>query len=419
MASVLLEGDDVFEQARTAARLLGEITASLDGDALDLEGAKTLVDVFTRCERFAQAGRGVAARRVATGINWKHAGHRNPAEWLASTTGNSVGEASRELETARQLEELPETAQAFRSGELSQSQTSEIAASATADPEAEGTLLATARDGGSFRAVRDRCREVSMRASDDAARARRLHETRNARTYPSADGHVSLHADFSPEVGARVRSVLEQKTNELFRTARAAGTTELRAAYAADALSALILGETPVPSPDVRLHLDGAPLDRGYAEPGERCHIDGVGPVPVAIAKAMLADAKITVLHHDERGDITNVSAPGRTIPARLRRWIEEAYPTCGRAGCDSSFRLEIDHIVPLAAGGATAKDNLWRLCGHDHHLKTYRGWTAVQLTDGTWDLQPPDGHPPRDHPPPNRSSPDAPPGGPAARTLE
>jgi 5-methylcytosine-specific restriction endonuclease McrA len=172
----------------------------------------------------------------------------------------------------------------------------------------------------------------------------------------------------SPDVGARVASVLDQKTDEFFRAARTAGTTELRAAYAADALAALILGTTRTPSPDVRLHLDAAPFVRGYAEAGERCHIDGVGPMPVAVATAMLQDATVTVLRHDEHGDITTVSSPTRTIPARVRRWVEEAYPACGRHGCDSTFRLEIDHIVPLAAGGRTEKANLWRLCGHDHH---------------------------------------------------
>jgi 5-methylcytosine-specific restriction endonuclease McrA len=197
-----------------------------------------------------------------------------------------------------------------------------------------------------------------------------------------------------------VHSVLEQKTDEFFRAARGAGTTEVRSAYCADALAALILGETPTCSPDVRLHLDGAVLERGCAEPGERCHVDGVGPVPVAMATAMLQDAKVTVLHHDDTGDITHVSSPTRTIPARVRRWVEETYPVCGRHGCGSTFRLEIDHIVPFAAGGRTEKTNLWRLCGHDHHLKTYRGWRAVERSDGTRDLVPPDGHPPPDHAP-------------------
>jgi 5-methylcytosine-specific restriction endonuclease McrA len=193
--------------------------------------------------------------------------------------------------------------------------------------------------------------------------------------------------------------VLEQKTDEMFRAGRTAGTTELRSAYTADALAALILGTGSRPAPDVRPHLDEAVAERGYALPGERCHVDGVGPVPVTTALRMLADAKVTLLRHDAAGDITHVSSPTRTIPVPVKRWVEEAYPVCGRQGCDSTFRLEIDHIIPVAEGGPTEKGNLWRLCGHDHHLKTYRGWRAVQQGDGTWDLVAPRSHPPRDGP--------------------
>jgi 5-methylcytosine-specific restriction endonuclease McrA len=104
-------------------------------------------------------------------------------------------------------------------------------------------------------------------------------------------------------------------------------------------------------------------------------------------------------MRHDTRGDITHVWSPIRTIPVRLRRWVEETYRTCGRVGCDSTFRLEIDHIVGVAEGGRTEKANLWRLCSHDHHLETHCGGKVVQLPDGTRDLVPPD-HPGPDPPP-------------------
>jgi hypothetical protein len=126
-----------------------------------------LVDLFTRCERLSVAGRALTARRVQDAVNWKRSGHRSAAHWLASTAGVSVGAASRSLQTTRELEALPETAEAFRAGELSEAQAAEIAATATLDPSAESRLLATVRGGSSLRGLRDTCREVSMRAAEE------------------------------------------------------------------------------------------------------------------------------------------------------------------------------------------------------------------------------------------------------------
>ncbi|HEY7106562.1 MAG TPA: DUF222 domain-containing protein [Acidimicrobiia bacterium] len=380
----------VFEEAEAAAAALGRCLERLDADLVDVDGAKRLVDLFTRCERYAVAGRGATARRVAKAVNWKRAGHRNPAEWLAGATGRSVAAAGRELDTARKLEELPETAAAFRAGELSEQQASEIAASASLDPSSESRLLDTVRDGASFRTVRDECRETAMRATDDEATAQWLHDTRHAHIGNTSAGHVLLHAELSPDLGAQVRSVLEKTTDALFREARREGRTELRSAYLADAVAGVITGAITPPPVEVRLHTDLAPLVRGYAEPGERCDLEGVGPIPVSMARALVQDSRVTLMGHDGK-DIATVSSPTRTIPARLRRWVESAYPSCGKKGCDSTFRLQIDHIQGVEDGGETAKDNLWRLCHHDHHLKTHCGWRVERDEHGDLDLVPPD----------------------------
>jgi hypothetical protein len=391
----------VFERVRSAEAILEGVVADLEPGTFDVAGAKKLVDLFTRCERLSLAGRGMAARRVEQAVSWKRSGHRSAAHWLASTTGVSVGAASRSLQTARELEALPETQDAFRAGELSEAQAAEIAATASLDPSAESRLLETVRGGSSLRGLRDTCREVSMRAAEDAAKARWLHETRAARYWTDGDGHWVLHASLAPDDAARVHSALETKTGELFAAARAAGRLELRSAYAADAVVALMTGEAPSKPIDVRLRADEAALDRGYAEPGEQCELEGIGPIPVTMARSLLQDSRITVLGGDGT-DITTVSSPKRTIPAKLRRWLEATYPVCAVHGCDSTFRLEIDHIVPVAAGGTTDKTNNWRVCGYHHKLKTYYRWRVVQRPDGTRTLVPPHHEPdPPDDPDP------------------
>jgi hypothetical protein len=50
-------------------------------------------------------------------------------------------------------------------------------------------------------------------------------------------------------------------------------------------------------------------------------------------------------------------------VPAKLRRWLEATYPTCGREGCDNTRNLIIDHIEDYADGGILDEHNAWRLC--------------------------------------------------------
>jgi hypothetical protein len=312
----------VLEKVRRAEALLAEAAAEYEPGVYDLAGSKELVDRGTRCGRLSSSLVGRAARRVEQTVNWKTSGHRNAAGWLSEATGESVGAAARALGTARRLESLPETADAFRAGDLSEGQAAAVAEAATLDPASEHRLLETVRSSKSFKGVRDACREVSMRAVDDRAKAAWLHETRAMNVW--SDGHYRMDTRLAPDDGAWVHAALEAKTDELFRAARAAGQRESRAAYRADALVAL-LQHGPSKPPDVRVHVDQPALDRGYAQPGERCEIDGIGPVPVTVVRGMLDDARVVVVGHDQSGDITSISSMSRGIPIKLRRWAEEA----------------------------------------------------------------------------------------------
>jgi Domain of unknown function (DUF222)/HNH endonuclease len=381
---------NVFEEVRAAEAALSRAVKALDPGCLDVKGAKKLVDLFTRCERLAVAGRGRAARRVEDAVNWKKDGHRSAADWFANATGTSVGAASRSLGTARKLEQLPETQEAFSSGELSEAQAAEIAQAASLDPSAERRLLERARRGGSFRRLRDECRDAAVRARDDRKHAQYLHESRAVNIWTDAfDGAFRIDGRLAPDEGAFVKSALENKTNEIFEAARQAGRCESRAAYMADALVALLRGEAPVKEPEVRLEGDVAAIERGYVEPGERMELVGIGPIPVTIARGLLNDARVSILSR-EGTEITRITSPKRTIPAALRRWLERAYPMCGHLGCGSRERLQIDHVIPIEEHGPTERGNLWRLCSYHHKLKTFYGWRAVG-PEGERRLVPPD----------------------------
>jgi hypothetical protein len=377
----------VFDQLRRAVGDLEAVSRAIDPNCLDGHAASTLVEVAARGERICSAIKALGARRVEETNAWRGGGHRSAAHWVAEATGETVGAAGRALETARALEHLPETDAAFRAGQLSPTQAAEITSAAGADPAAESALLETAAGTG-VKGLRDRCREVRAGAeADDAAWARRLHVERRAHSWTDPDGVYRLEARLAPDAGARFDAAWKAHTDRIFRDARRAGRREPHAAYAADALVALA-GEGPCKPVEVRAVVDTSALARGHAEPGERCEIVGIGPVPVKTARALLDDASVTVMTRDG-DDITAVSRPTRTIPTKLRRALETRYPTCGVPACANDQFLEIDHVVPIEDHGATEIENLWRLCSHHHALKTYQGWRVVGA-NGDRDLVPP-----------------------------
>jgi 5-methylcytosine-specific restriction endonuclease McrA len=372
------------------AQVLGEleqISQELIPGTLEAQRAVELFNDAARAERLCSAIKFRLARRIEETKVWRESGHRSAAHWVADATGATVGAAARTLETARALEQLPETEAAFRSGQLSDVQAAEITSTAVSDPSAEAALLEAA-GSTSVKGLRDRCREVRAGAeADDQAWARRLHAGRRAHEWTDPDGVYRIEARLAPDAGARFSSAWKAHTDRIFCDARRAGRREPHAAYAADALVALA-SEGPCKPVEVRVTVDSAALSRGHSKRGERCEIDRVGPVPVTTARALLDDAAVTVMTR-AGDDITAVSRPTRTIPTKLRRALEARYPVCGARGCANDQFLEIDHIVPVAEHGCTEIENLWRLCSHHHRLKTYAGWRVLGQ-NGDRDLVPP-----------------------------
>jgi hypothetical protein len=138
----------------------------------------------------------------------------------------------------------------------------------------------------------------------------------------------------------------------------------------------------------VRVTVDSSALARGHTATGERCEIDRGGPVPVTTARALLDDASVAVLVRDG-DDVTAVSSPKRTIPAKLRRALESRYPTCGVRDC---AKRPVPRGRPRGPHFGRRRDEHpqhLRICSHHHQLKTYFGWKVVG-EPGNWDLVPP-----------------------------
>ena len=351
---------------------LRELVTQLGADSLSGPDAVRLVELFSEAERLCAAGRTLAAGRVQRSPEWSAAGYRTPAQWMAAHTKVTLNQAITSLETARRLEKLPQTRERFLSGDLSEIQAAEIASAANLDPKAEDSLLEAA-ESETVSALRDRCREVRAAAYADEDACERIRRGRFLRHWTDPDGAVRLNGRFAPDDGARLLATVHARAGRLQAEARRAGQREPADAYAADALVGFASGQS-IPKAVVHVEVDRAAFDRGRVEPGERCMIRGVGPVPVAVARRMARNGMVKFIERDGV-DVTRVAHAGRTIPAHLRSALEARDRTCVVPGCDMRTGLEIDHVVPFAEGGSTRMDNLARLCRFHHGEKTHRGW--------------------------------------------
>ena len=208
---------------------LEEISLQLNPVALDGRQAVAVFDDAARAERLCAAIKSRLARRVEETRVWRESGHRSAAHWVAEATGETVGAASRTLETARALDALPAIDEAFRAGLLSEVQAAEVAGAAAVEPHAEAELLEAA-GSTSVKGLRDRCRQVRAGAeADDQAWARRLHVERRANEWTDPDGAHRLRLG-SRQTRSEVQLGVEGAHRPGLCEARRAGRREPRRA---------------------------------------------------------------------------------------------------------------------------------------------------------------------------------------------
>jgi Domain of unknown function (DUF222) len=124
------------------------------------------------------------------------------------------------------------------------------------------------------------------------------------------------------------------------------------------------------------LRVDVEALRRGHVAGEELCQIDGVGPVPVSIARDLLGEA-ILKLVITKGVDVLNVTHLGRGPTAAQRAALLWINPTCAVEGCNRR-RIEWDHREDWATTRHTRLDELDGLCDFHHDLKTRCGWALV-----------------------------------------
>jgi hypothetical protein len=387
----------MFERLDTLLGDLRETAYELEQQPLNGARAATLLERAADIERIAASIRTYAARRVSESKIWQRDGHHSAAHMIAATTGTTVTSAVRVLQTARRLEELPETREEFRAGRLSEEQVQQVAGAAYADPRQERALLTAARQHTVKGLVLECSRVKNAVVPDELANQRRLHKQRSLRHWMSDDGSVQLHARLTPDAGATVVSAVEALQRKIFEQARREGRRESAEAYAADALVELASNVTAGratmasagPRARVSVLVDYDVLRSGNVAPGQTCEIKGVGPISAATAR-MLAEDSILRILVTQGCDVLNTTRATRTVSTRLRAALEVRDPTCRVPGCDATHNLEIDHLTPWGCGGPTRLGNLARVCRRHHEDKTYHGW-RLSGGPGHWTWESPE----------------------------
>ncbi|MBL8620327.1 MAG: DUF222 domain-containing protein [Myxococcales bacterium] len=350
--------------------------------------------------------------------HWADAGAASCASWLAWRVGWDPGTAREHVRVARALGTLPLIDAALAAGRLSYSKTRALTRVAT--PATEAALLddALRTTAAQLEVICRKLRAVQRLGamSADDVRARRMVARRDR-----DDGMVVIEAVLPADEAAAVWAAIEREA------ARATAATEPGdlggapdTAPPADALTdvsaeapAPVVGEARVPPALCRA--DGlvamaqavlrgasparAPLelvltisrDALAAPPGGSapttsapaigCFADGTA-VAAATARRLACDCGVVAMATDADGTPLSVGRRTRSIPTAIARALAQRDAHCRFPGCTNRRFLDGHHLTHWIDGGATALDNLCRLCARHHRYVHEHGY-QVELRDG------------------------------------
>ena len=365
-----------FSDIKEAVKWLEKANADLEPELLSVQAAREQLSLYARAEKLTSYGTTVLARKL------------DDASEVARTTGVSVGRAKAAMDTGKALRDADEVRDAFKGGDISLDQASEIARAEQARPGSSSELLAVA-DEKPFHVLRDKARKTVLEAEQHEDLFCRQHDARTAHSHRDELGMIHLHLALEPHIGVPIINRAETKAARLRATARKDGSTEPFERCLADAYAALLSGAAPTGRarrPELVVLVSHGVAKRGWKDVAqdELCKIPGVGPISPSVAKEIASDAFLTGVFYDGK-DLRHMRRWTRNTPVEVLLALELGEPPefdgvkC--VACGNRFRTEKDHLEPHAAGGPASTDNLrWR-CFSCHQKKTGQDRKAGKLT--------------------------------------
>ena len=200
------------------------------------------------------------------------------------------------------------------------------------------------------------------------------------------EGMYVVRGRLEPEVGAVLMRSLEAAGDAAYREEdaeeRPTGTQRRADAAGLMAERALAMGfgggvesGSRAERYQVVVHAEAATL-AGSGEAG-RSELDGVR-VCAETSRRLACDAAVVPMVHGGNGEVLNVGRKTRTVPAHIRRALEERDRGCRYPGCGSRFN-DAHHVRHWADGGETSLLNLVLLCRR-HHRAVHEGRAKMGL---------------------------------------
>ena len=286
---------------------------------------------------------------------------------LPSEIDVSIATATALLETALRTPIKSTSMKRLESGEWSFDRAAAMAALTTAGADAATMSNAEERDISGVQRMRALLNRITRRNEREA------HEQRQLRSWASIDESVGfIHGQFAGYDWRVVTMAIDERADMLRRAGGEATIDQLRA----DAMVAMaqdwLDGRPGFSRPErggtiVTIMVDAALASRTDAEAGV---VIANGPrIGPDTLDRIMCEGSVEIIVDQGNAVPLAVGPTTRVVPPKMRRFILSRDGACTIGGCNSTYRLEVHHIVPRSRGGTHDPANLTTLCWWHHHV--------------------------------------------------
>jgi Domain of unknown function (DUF222)/HNH endonuclease len=312
-------------------------------------------------------------------------GYASAIDWIRFNCYQTSNSAADLIAVGKNLQRMPESAQAVSGAEIGYAHVKAMARTANAVGAKfdEALMLEKARENspGKFYYICNHYRHAADRKGFEAEREE-LVENRKLFISTCEDGTVLLSGNFDPEGGAAILTKLDP-------LARKSGAHDDRSREKrfGDALVELASGGGSQAQIQVTASIETL-LGLAGATAAE---MEFSLPVSSTTVERLACDSSIARILLDSESTVIEVGRSKRVVSEPARRALAARDGHCRWLGCDRPASWSAaHHVVHWIHGGTTDLDNLILLC-HRHHWMVHEGnWQLVRGDDGRMVTIPP-----------------------------